>query len=342
MYQYSILMEIQAISTKYQMMEKSSIRKRFLWLLSGLTAVLMVTVGLLSWKIFTATLPASEKSGVVTTQAREDKKSEEEAKRQAMFDKSPTSLQAFDFAKRARSLIFPPTDLPRLKSALSLFRRAIELDDKYSGGYAGAAQVLAFMEFFKPLGSDAKFLSEARTLAVAAEDLDSTNAWVQSAVAWVAFVGDNYEKAIKYSKRSILLDIADSQNRDFNGMILVFSGEFEKAIKLVSPYLNDINEHAWDIDRNTYSVANFYLGNYKDTIQALEEITPKGGASSVLTLSYLAAAHQASANHEQAGRSIKRIKETWPAFKPETFFPRLFRHSKYADQIISELRRAGW
>jgi tetratricopeptide (TPR) repeat protein len=311
-------------------------------LLIGFSLLLLITVGFLSWMLLNSRLDGTGNPDAKIAVNQADENLNIEAKRQAMFDKSPTSLQAFDFAKRARGLIFPPTDLTRLKSALSLFRRAIDLDENYSGGYAGAAQVLAFMELFKPLGSDIEFLSEAKTMAATAQDLESTNTWVQSAVAWVAFVGGNYEKALKYGRRSILLDNTDSHNRDFNGMILVFSGELENSINLVSPHLNDINEYKWDIDRNIYAVASFHLGNYKDAIQTLEEITTKGGASGVLTLSYLAAAHHASGNQEQAGELIERIKKTWPAFKPETFFPRLFRHNKYADQIILTLEQAGW
>ena len=60
--------------------------------------------------------------------------------RAAIYEKSPSALQAFNLAHQARSMIFPIFDRPRQELVLSVFGRVIELDPDYFGGYAGAAQ----------------------------------------------------------------------------------------------------------------------------------------------------------------------------------------------------------
>jgi len=134
----------------------------------------------------------------------------------------------------------------------------------------------------------------------------------------------------------------DSHNRNFNGLILVLNGEFEAATGLVEPHLDKLLSGNIDIDRNIYAVSNFHLGNYTETIRAIEEITTKGGSSGALTLAYLAAAYYATGNESHAAKLVARIKVTWPKYDPKKYFSRFHRFQKHADQIITGLKNAGW
>jgi hypothetical protein len=60
-----------------------------------------------------------------------------ELERQAMIEKSPASLQAYDFSHQARDLIFPTMDPVRMRSTLAMFERAIELDEDNFGDTRG-------------------------------------------------------------------------------------------------------------------------------------------------------------------------------------------------------------
>jgi tetratricopeptide (TPR) repeat protein len=129
--------------------------------------------------------------------------------RRAMFQKSPASLQAYDFAQQARGLIFPPTNPDRLKLARQHFEDAIALDPEFYGGYAGAAQVMAFLAFLPWVPETEKNLEAARDYSTKARNLAPGNAWVQSSLAWVAFVAGEFEHAKELAALALDLDPLD-------------------------------------------------------------------------------------------------------------------------------------
>ena len=264
-----------------------------------------------------------------------------EIERRAMFDKSPTSLQAYDYAENARAMIFPPTSHIRLQSALEICHQVIKLDSSYFGGYAVAAQIYAFRAHLGPPAQAEELMKKARSLASEARRLNPTSAWVQTALAWVAFVDGDFERAMELTQRSMVLDRVDHHNRNFNGMILALNGDFTAARRLVEPFANSDQVFAGSIDSNIYAVTSFYLNDYDEAVQHLNKIVDDGGVMSPLTTSYLAAAHYARGERQKAADITKKLSEAWPAFQPEKFFHRLFRHPEHAQRVVDLLRNAN-
>ena len=267
-----------------------------------------------------------------------------DVERQALFDKSPATLQAVDFAQNARGLIFPPIDEARLQSALELFERAIELDGDYFGGYAGAAQTLALGALVRGSGNSGPDLARARTMAERARQADPTSAWVQSALAWVAFVAGEFERAVELSDRAVQIDPADAHVRDFHGMIAVLGGEFERAAQIVQPHLDDASVLRRTVHLNIDALANYHLGRYQATVDSINKITSVGGASSStpLTTAYLAAAQAALGNLSEAEDVIATVQRAWPGFRLDLLLRRIHRNPRHADDVLSRLHAAGW
>ncbi len=264
-----------------------------------------------------------------------------ELERRAMFDKSPTSLQAYDFAHKARELIFPPTNPARLKTAMELFQQSIKLDPDYFGGHAGAAQILAFHAFLGPPDKVPQLLQQARDAAKRAQSLNATNAWVHSAMAWVEFVGRDFNRSLELVQRSIKLDPADHHNRNFNGMILIFNGDFAEAREFVAAKVQNGGLPPGSIEPNILAVSSFYLKDYAQTVKTIQQVMDTGGSSSSLTASYLSAAYLELGESERARTVANGLYKAWPDFKPEPFFRRIFRHRQHADKVIDGLRRAS-
>jgi tetratricopeptide (TPR) repeat protein len=261
--------------------------------------------------------------------------------RRAMFAKSPASLKAYDLAKQAREGTFPPTDPVRRHAALELAKRAIDFDADYFGGYAIAAQILGFSVIVPGPGDKVAMLAEAKAMAKKAESLNPNSAWVQSAIAWVAYVAGDFDRAMDTSELAVAMDGQDPHVRDYRGMIALFNGDFDKAIKAVSTHMDGNKNLSRLVHRNVYAVANFHLGNVDETIHVINEITNHGGASGVLTSSYLAAAYSAAGNVEKARELATQIQQAWPNSRFEILMQSVFRHPEHAAEVIDHLRKAG-
>lgn len=260
-----------------------------------------------------------------------------EAMRKAMFDKSPASLQAYDFAQQARELMFPPTNKVRLQSALDMFQQAIRMDPTYFGGYAGAAQVLGFQVYFSLVLDTEAALVRAKEMAAKAQELNPVDAWAQVSLGWVAQAAGLFEQAIVYANRAAAIDIQDRHTRDFIGVIYNLNGEFELTRQVIGPILDTNTVMRSGIDLNNMGAASFHVGDYPSSIEFFEKTTELGGVTSALTLSYLAASHRELGNMTKANELFDQLRRSWPTFDYEAFFTMLFRRPEDSGKIIDSL-----
>lgn len=314
--------------------------RRTPWLIGGVAALLTASVIVVAAVLYWPGLTADRSEPSPRDTAQRDRVIEFE--RQAMFEKSPKSLQAFDFAQQARGLIFPPTNPDRLALALQHFETAIELDPDFHGGYAGAAQVMAFLAFLPNVPDPEGKLSKAVEFASLARKLAPANAWVQSSLAWVAFVGGDFDRAVELSERAMALAPLDRHVIEFSGMISVFNGDFDAALNAVRPLMKSDARTTGYVHLNIYAVANYHLGNYQATIETFDDVVTIGGTSSPLTLSYMAAAQAKAGDQNEAERLVEALKQAWPQFSPVKLFTRVYRKKDHAQQVIAPLIDSGW
>lgn len=265
-----------------------------------------------------------------------------EMRRRVMFEKSPASLQAFKISLQARYMIWPPSDPVRMNAALDFFERAITLDNKYFGGYAGAASIYAFKAMLPGHGGEKELLAKARNLASKAREINPAEAWVQSTLAWIAFVEKDYDRSIKLSTQAIILDPGDLFVQHFHFAIQVLSGEFEEGLASLEP-LALSTEQAVNLNFvNTSVPAYFHLGRYGDTIVQIRMLGEKGGDISPLLMVYLAAAYQASGDTKAAQTVAYDLRTAWPDFQPEELLFRVFRYPEHPKAALDLLYTAGW
>lgn len=263
--------------------------------------------------------------------------------RQALRQKSAATLQAANLAEEARGFLFPLLEPERQRIATDMFRRAIRLDPDYFGGYAGAAQTLTTLSKLKPPGPDRdEILAEALNMAAKAMAKNPAHAWTQSAAAWAAFGNDEFERAFDLSNRAVLINPEDGYVLDFHALILVLSGQFEKAREASDPARSRSSAKQRLANRNMFGVANFHLGRYDDTLATFRQAAELGDPISALSLMYQAAAFQGLGDTRRASNLVHELVETWPDFQPDIMLPMLYQHQKHVDQILVPLRAAGW
>jgi len=265
------------------------------------------------------------------------------AERQTLLAKSPSTLQAVNLAQQARSLIFPPMDPKRLQATLDMFERAIELDADFFGGYAGAAQVLGMQAILRPPGDagDA-LLAAAKRRADRAVALRPDAPWSQSASALVHFAARNFDQANEISKRAVAIDPKDFDTLDFDGLIALFSGNFERALQSADPERHKGRVGKRFMFRNTFAVASFHLGRYGDTLLYLKEAAEQGDPISQISIAYQAAAYYQKGNLNQAEDMVRSFEVTWPKGRIDLLLSRAFSDQKFVDQVIEPFKSAGW
>ncbi|MGR3663062.1 MAG: tetratricopeptide repeat protein [Paracoccaceae bacterium] len=263
--------------------------------------------------------------------------------RQALREKSVTTLKAANLAEQARGFLFPLLEPERQQIATDLFRQAIKSDPDYFGGYAGAAQSLTTLSKLKPAGPEREeTLAEASLMAGLATEKNATAPWTQSAVAWVAFGNREFDRAFEFSNRAVKLSPDDGFILDFHALISVLSGHFEEALAVSDPSRPRKFDKRRLANRNIFAVANFHLGNHAAAIASFREAEERGDPFSALSLMYQSAAYQALGDTEKASGLVHEMQEAWPNFRPERLMPNIYQHQEHTDQILDRLRAAGW
>jgi tetratricopeptide (TPR) repeat protein len=263
--------------------------------------------------------------------------------RKAMMAKSPSSIQAVTIVKQAQSLMFPVSERGQLKLTVGLFREAIQRDDDYFGGYAGAALSLSMLAIFSPEGPRRKdFLSEARLLADRAVDLAPSDAWTQSALAWTYFAEGQTDLALKHIEIALQLAPNDGNILDYYAFMMLSVGNFDATLEAADPDRERTGGAGRFSSYGFFGAANFHLGRYKEAISAILAGTFAGEAISGPTLAYLAAASHALGLDQEAQRYATDLQKNWPAFHANVVLGRLYVDPNQAMAIHKHLLAAGW
>ncbi|MEP2707239.1 MAG: hypothetical protein ABJQ71_21740 [Roseibium sp.] len=263
--------------------------------------------------------------------------------RQALLEKSPASLQAVNMVEQARGLLIPIFDPARQKLSLGFFRQAIEVDPSYYGSYAGAAEATASLALLSPEGpGKQQLLADSQKMSDMAIKLAPTDPWVQSASSWTAFALKDYDKAIRLSERARALAPRDGHILDTYAAIAIFTGEFEKVLKVSDPKTRAPNSARRFGNRNSYAGANFFLGNHEEALATLTDAAELGDPVSPVLASLRVAATHALGNQEEARKLASDLKKSWPDAPIDRVLLSFFRDPEHANALIWRLKDAGW
>lgn len=147
-----------------------------------------------------------------------------------IYQRYTSNIDAYDAFVRARRIIDPP-GRESIDAAQKLFRRAIELDPGFAGGYAG----LSFSYSSKArlrLGTspeeDARLSLEFAEKAI---QVDRNFAWSHIALAGAYLAYGDTDAAVDAAQQAIQLQPGGYEENLFMGFYLTFSGKSALAIK---------------------------------------------------------------------------------------------------------------
>ncbi len=263
--------------------------------------------------------------------------------RQTIREKSPASLQAVNLAEQARMMILPIFDSPRQQLVTEVFKRVIELDPDYFGGYAGAAQTIATLVIVTPPGEDRQaYLAEAPRMAKEAIQREPSDPWAQMANAWVKFAVRDFDESLRLSGRAAELAPEDGYILDFHGSISLFTGEFEQAVEFAQKARGKGGSNQRFANRNIFAAASYHLGHYEQSLEAFQAAADYGDPISAPSFAYQAANLHALGRMNEAKAKLGELNQAWPDTNVERMLKGIFSDPAHVGSVTNRLRALGW
>ena len=155
------------------------------------------------------------KAMAVTLKAREHDR---------VFQKYVTNIAAYDVWQQARAIVEVPSR-DNISKGEALFKKTIELDPKFAGGYAGLAfnyGVKARFGFSAPGQDDA---GRALTLARKAIEVDPDFAWSHIALAGAHLANGDHDAAVDAAQKALAIQPGGFEANLFMAFYLYFAGK---------------------------------------------------------------------------------------------------------------------
>ncbi|WP_422374576.1 hypothetical protein [Roseibium sp.] len=264
-------------------------------------------------------------------------------KRVATYEASPARLLAVNLAATGRDVIFPAVDPHRLRAALAIFEAAIEADEGYFGGHAGAAQVLVIQSLLAMDKDRAdSLLVDAENNLLDAERLGPDAAWTHSARASVDWANRRFDEAVATSTVALSLAPDDLHLLEFHALIALYAGAFEEVIETVTALQAQERFPVGTVFGNALGAAYFHEGDPRRSVDTFEAVVAAGGPAGPLTLAYQAAGYEQLGISGKAARKAEQLMATWPDLPLDRLFLKLFDDPLHAEQLTSALSQAGW
>lgn len=261
----------------------------------------------------------------------------------SVFDVSPSRVEAENLARLGRDMIFPATDPGRLTASLAVFRSAIASDPDYFGGHAGAAQVLTLIAITSADDDAAARASEeAEAAGDRAISLAPGSAWAVSAHGMAAWARGDHDAALLLSSKAYGIDPGDVYVAEFDALLSLFTGHFDKVIERIEPFLVESSLYRGFVFHNALGSSYFHLGDFERSAEVLTDAINNRGPFGPAPYAYLMAAKYELGETQEARELARRFSETWPNSKITHLLAGIFVNQQYALDLEKAMTGAGW
>lgn len=218
-------------------------------------------------------------------------------------------VRAYDAYIRGRATRIPPTPA-NLAAALKLYRKAIEIDPKFSGGYAGASfvEVLLYSETRQTREEAAKHMQDALQLAQKAVELDPTFGPAWGSLAEARFRNGEFDAAVSAIERAVAVAPSDALMRARYGRIL---GHVDRAADGVAEIRRAIRMSPDNLPFAYFLGATLRAdGQFEKAVEALLDHRRRlGGRIAPAPTAQLVAAYAQSGQTDKAASEAARLLE---------------------------------
>jgi adenylate cyclase len=194
---------------------------------------------------------------------------------QERFQRAPTNnLEAYDYYLRGLES-FGRAFYERKKEANAqarqMYEKAIELDPKYAGVYAGLGQTY-WLDWSYQWNTDrAQSLERAFELGQRAVALDDSLSLPHQVLSQVYLWKKQHDQAIAEAERAIVLDPNDAEGYADLGITLAFAGRPEEAIELIEQAMR-LNPQYPPAYLLNLGIAYREVGRYEEALAPLKKV----------------------------------------------------------------------
>jgi adenylate cyclase len=257
--------------------------------------------------------------------------------------KHTENFEAYEMFLRARREMTKLKKENHLKAQES-FKRVIELDPNFAGGYACLSFLLSRSVRFGYSTSPREDVEKALEMAQKAISIDNTYWFSYQALAGAHLMKRRHDDALAAITEAVRIQPGLAQVHLFRGFYLHWMGRGEEAVQAIEKALQ-LNPKYLSAGGPVYfglpGYAYFTAGRYEESIAAWKKAIDRFGPLT-LRLAFLTASYSELGRNEEARAMAQQLLETNPKFTLNSWkVARVYKYPKDTKRLLNALRRAG-
>jgi TolB-like protein/class 3 adenylate cyclase len=273
----------------------------------------------------------------------------EEEELQGARRRPTQEMRAYDCYLRGREKFYAATDQAGWNEARDLFEAAIAIDDTFARAYCYLAALHNRAAAHRPAGLPVDALREtARSLSLKAVSLDASDPLAQLSVAWAHIWRGEFDAAERHLEIATRLNPNDADRAMDRGTTLVYLGQPEKAIEVMSAgmQLNPFHNESYAID---LAEAYFVARRYDDMLAITETLPHLSLRFMAWRAAALALSNRVGEAQQQARAFVDGVRRVWegdpgadePAYVQWLLSLSPFKREEDRAHLVEGLGRAG-
>jgi adenylate cyclase len=251
--------------------------------------------------------------------------------------KPTDSMEAYDLVLRGRSLMYRIARSSNAE-ARTLFERAIALDPNYAPAYVGLARVNMYSATQGWTPDPGQALDRSEALARRAITLDSASSSAYAILGHVLVFFGDYDRALEELKRAIDLNPSDADAYGALTGVLLWTGDVPGAVA-AGELLARFRPEQSEIELFDRGVAYLLADRTSDAVR-LFELAVERSKDFRPAVAMLAAAYAQAGRKDDAERQAAVVRQRFPDFSRDEFGS-LMRNPDLREKIAAAFKKAG-
>lgn len=257
-----------------------------------------------------------------------------------LYQKYVTNIDAYDAFLQARRTVSPPSK-KNIELGEKLFAKAIELDPKFAGGYAGLSYNYSVKSRLQMGVSPQADANKSLELARKAIEVDRNFAWSYIAMAGAHLAAGDHDAAIDAARQALQIQPNGYEENLFMGFYLYFGGQSEEAVRHLETArrLSPV-----DSTRSLAFLANAYFmnGQYEKSEVLRKARISKFRVGNPNPYLWLAATQVMLGKKDEAAMTAKTLLRSFPHFRLSQWrFFEIFKSEENRNRLYSAALEAG-